>query len=52
MEENTYKEVRFDLYCKKCRHVKVVEDKEPCCECLNESVILYSHKPVRFDEKV
>lgn len=52
MEEDIYKEVRFDLYCEKCRHVKVAEDKEPCEECLNEPVNLHSHKPVRFDEKV
>lgn len=49
--EDCYKEVHFDQYCKKCKHVKVDEEKEPCFECLSEAVNLYSHKPVRFEEK-
>lgn len=51
MEDNTYKEVRFDLYCKTCKNVKVSEDAEPCFSCLNEPTNLYSHKPVRYEEK-
>ena len=46
-----YKEVRFDLYCKKCKHCDKKEDKEPCDECLNNPVNLYSHKPINFEEE-
>lgn len=46
-----YKEVRFDLYCKKCKHCDKKEDEEPCDECLSNPVNLYSHKPINFEEK-
>lgn len=50
MEDN-YKEVYFDKYCKTCIHEKKEEHEEPCDECLNEPVNLYSHKPVCWDQK-
>lgn len=50
MEYDIYKEVRFDEYCKKCKHVKVKEHESPCYECLNEPENLYSHKPIKFEE--
>ena len=46
-----YKEVRFDQYCQKCKHCNKKEDEEPCYECLNNPVNLYSHKPINFEEK-
>lgn len=46
-----YKEVHFDQYCKKCKHEKNKEKEDPCDECLSEPVNLYSHKPVKFEEK-
>lgn len=49
MEQN-YKEVRFDWYCQSCKHKDLGEDVEPCAECLTETVNLYSHKPVNYDE--
>lgn len=50
MEE--YKEVYFHEYCKNCKHyVKGDMVKEPCNECLSEPINLYSHKPVKFEEK-
>lgn len=49
--ENDYKEVYFDQYCKTCAHKNTDEAEEPCRECLNESVNLYSHKPVNWEEK-
>ena len=48
---DNYKEVRFDLYCKKCKHCNKKEDEEPCDECLSNPVNLYSHKPINFEEK-
>lgn len=47
--EDTYKEVYFDQYCKTCKHLSKKEEEEPCAECLNEPVNLYSHKPVNWE---
>lgn len=49
--EDSYKEVYFDQYCKKCKHYDIPEDEDPCDECLCESVNLYSHKPVKFEDR-
>ena len=49
--EDTYKEVYFGEYCKTCRYSDLAEDKEPCDDCLNETVNTYSHKPVYYEEE-
>lgn len=49
--EESYKEVHFDQYCKTCEHEKLKETDDPCDECLNNPVNLYSHKPVMYEEK-
>lgn len=49
--EDEYKEVYFDQYCKSCKYYKAKEYKDPCNECLNTPVNLYSHKPVKWHEK-
>lgn len=49
--EQTYKEVYFGEYCKKCLHKDVKEFEDPCDECLTEPVNLYSHRPVNWEEK-
>lgn len=49
--EDIYKEVRYDEYCKKCKHEKLEEYKDVCHECLSNPTNLYSIKPVRFEEK-
>lgn len=46
-----YKEVYFYEYCDKCKHKTVKDIDEPCNECLSEPTNLYSHKPVKFEEK-
>lgn len=48
---NEYKEVYFDKYCPKCKHFSKSMTDDPCNECLSEPTNLYSHKPVRFEEK-
>lgn len=48
--EDRYKEVYFGQYCKSCVHKNVDEGVEPCHDCLNEPVNLYSHKPVYYKE--
>lgn len=46
--QNDEKEVRFELYCYKCRHSDEPEDCEACDECLQHPTNLYSQKPVRY----
>lgn len=48
--DDTYKEVYFGEYCATCKHKDLEEVDEPCDECLNEPVNLYSHKPVCYEE--
>lgn len=49
MDEQQYKLVKFEKYCKKCKHFKKKEVEEPCNECLEEPVNLFSHKPTKFE---
>lgn len=46
-----YKEVYYNEYCTKCKHIKEVMTDEPCNSCLSEPINLYTHKPVRFEDK-
>ena len=46
-----YKEVYFDKYCKTCKHTKKTDIEEPCDECLDNPINLYSHKPVKWEAK-
>lgn len=50
MEEG-YKEVHFNEYCAKCKFKNNKEDDTPCDECLSNPVNVYSHKPVKYEEK-
>lgn len=45
------KEVRFDLYCHKCKHKEKDDYEEPCFSCLGEPVKEYSHIPVNWKER-
>lgn len=49
--EDTYKEVYFGHYCRTCKHQNLSDQEDPCFDCLNEPVNLYSHKPVKWEEK-
>lgn len=49
--EDVYKEVYFDKYCSTCKYKDLPEEEDPCDECLAETVNLYSHKPVKWEEK-
>lgn len=51
MNDNEYKEVYFHEYCSKCKHKELPVIDTPCEECLDEPINLYSHKPVKFEEK-
>ena len=50
MDEH-YHEVYFDQYCKTCKYEKIPQEKDPCNECLAEPINLYSHKPVKYEDK-
>ena len=49
--QEDYKEVYFEWYCPECKHALLGLHEEPCNECLDNPVNLYSHKPVKFEEK-
>lgn len=50
MEDEQYKEVYFHEYCETCAHREVKDVDEPCNECLENPINLYSHKPVNWKE--
>lgn len=50
MFDNNMKEVKFVLYCGKCKHAKLKESEEPCNECLGVTARQYTRKPLRFEE--
>lgn len=41
----------FEKYCKLCKHKDIPEVKDPCNECLDEPVNLYTSKPTKFEEE-
>lgn len=51
MQDPDYKEVFFKQYCKTCKYAKISENQEPCDECLDTPLNLYSHKPVNWEAK-
>ncbi len=51
MNNEGYKEVYFDKYCKACKYKNLTAADDPCDECLEETVNLYSHKPVKYEEE-
>lgn len=51
MNEDGFKEVYFDTYCKTCKHQEKSEAVNPCYECLREPMNMYSHKPVCWEKK-
>lgn len=48
--EYPYKLVHFHDYCVKCKYYDRKEEEDPCFECLENPVNLYSHKPLKFEE--
>lgn len=51
MDQETYKEVYFGDYCKKCKYEKLEGTEAPCDECLSEPLNWNSHRPVKYEEK-
>lgn len=50
-DKNDYKQVYFGDYCKACRFESCPESEDPCDECLEYPVNLYSHRPVNWKGK-
>lgn len=51
MAEFAAKEVRFDLYCPRCKHYEKSESEDPCWDCLEQGWNENSHKPINWEEK-
>lgn len=51
MDETNMVEVRFDIFCKKCKHGPLNEVKDPCNECLEYGMREGTEKPLCFEEK-
>ena len=51
MDHQSYKEVHFHEFCKKCKHEKVKETETPCDECMSEPTNWNSHRPVKYEKK-
>lgn len=49
--EAIYKEVRFDIWCPKCRYEKTKDTDDPCNRCLAEPANENSTKPIEWKEK-
>lgn len=45
------KEVRFDIYCSKCKNSNTPETEDPCNDCLAQGWNEDSKKPILFKEK-
>lgn len=43
-------EVLYGRYCKSCKYKDKLQHEEPCNECLDTPVNLYSQKPVKYEE--
>lgn len=46
---NDDKIVRYDRYCKTCKHWKLDQAEEPCNECLDTPTNYHSRKPVKYE---
>lgn len=44
------KEVRFDIFCKRCKHQYEAEGDDPCNDCLSRPYRLGTKKPIRYEE--
>ena len=48
MDKEGNQEVYFDQYCEICKYWNKKDVEDPCNECLDTWVNLYSHKPIHF----
>ena len=48
MEVGEEKIVEFDKYCKICKYKDLPETEDPCWDCLENPVNVYSRRPTGF----
>lgn len=46
-----YRMVEFHKYCETCKYKELDDCEDPCNECLDHPVNLYSERPVNWVEK-
>lgn len=51
VSDEELREVDFEAYCKTCKYEKRPEEQNPCCDCLEEPLNLFSQKPVKWEGK-
>lgn len=51
MATHDEKIVRYDRYCKTCKHWELDQSEEPCNECLENPTNTHSRKPVKYEKK-
>lgn len=49
--ETDYLFVDFKKYCETCKHKDTPETEDPCTECLENPMNLFSQKPVKWEER-
>lgn len=42
--------VRFDEWCKKCKHAEKKESEDPCWDCLCNTVNYATRKPTKWED--
>ena len=48
---DSYKEVRFDIYCQSCKYGPLNEVQDPCNECLEVYVREGTMEPDKYEKK-
>lgn len=51
MGDSELKEVRFDIYCKKCKHERKKDYEDPCNDCLEVGMREGTEKPEKWEER-
>lgn len=51
MDQDNLKIISFDKYCRACKYYDKDENENPCEQCLDEPVRLYSEKPFYYSKK-
>lgn len=48
---NSMREVNFERFCPECKHFNKSENEEPCDECTNACIRMFSQRPLRFEKE-
>lgn len=47
----SFMEVRFDIYCKKCKHEALQGNEDPCSNCISRPFMYGTDVPKLYAEK-